>query len=89
MKSGSKNYLLTDKGDINKSLGIEITQIDDKRFNISQPFMIDRITYFLSIDRYDYSMYTDTKSTTVGKPLLNKKETFSLMRIWNGNHCSH
>ena len=35
MKNGNENFVLTDEGDINKFLGIEITQIDDKRFKIS------------------------------------------------------
>ena len=35
MKSGSENFVVTDEGDINKYLGIEITQLDDKRFKIS------------------------------------------------------
>ena len=46
MNYGSENFVLTNEGDINKFLGIEITQIDDKRFEISQPFPIDRIIYF-------------------------------------------
>ena len=32
MNNGDKNFVLTDEGDINKLLGIEITQLDDKRF---------------------------------------------------------
>ena len=61
MKSGSENFVLTDEGDINKLLGIEITQLDDKRFNISQPFIIDRITSNLNIDTNDYGTDTNAK----------------------------
>ena len=32
MKTGKENFVLTDEGDINKFLRIEITQLDDKRF---------------------------------------------------------
>ena len=71
MKYVSKNFVLTDEGDINKFLGIEITQLDDKRFKISQPFLIDRIISFLNIDTNDYGMDTNAKSTPVGKPLLH------------------
>ena len=35
MKTGSEKFVLTDEGDINKFLGIEITHIDNKRFKIS------------------------------------------------------
>ena len=41
MKTGKENFVLTDEGDINEFLGIEITQLDDKRFKVSQPFLID------------------------------------------------
>ena len=92
---------MTNEGDINKLLGIEITQLDDKRFNISQPFMIDIITYFLNIDTNDYVMYTISKLTPVGKPLLSKdlsgkplKESWNyqtsvgMLTYLQGNSCS-
>ena len=41
MKNGDKNFALTDEGDINKFLGIEITQLDDKIFKISQLYRTD------------------------------------------------
>ena len=72
MKTGKENFVLTEKGDINKFLGIEITQLDDKRFKVYQPFLIDRIVIFLNIDTNDYGMETNTKPTRVGKPLLHK-----------------
>ena len=72
MKYGSENFVLTDEGDINKFLGIEMTQLDDKRFKISQPFLIYRILSFLNIDTNKYGMDTNAKSTPVGKPLLHK-----------------
>ena len=66
MKTGKENFVLTDEGDINKFLGIEITQLDDNRFKVSQPFMIDRIVSFLNIDTNDYVMETNTKPSPVG-----------------------
>ena len=56
MKTGKEKFLLIDKGDINKFLGIEITQLDDKRFKVSQTFLIDRIVRFLNINTNDYGM---------------------------------
>ena len=73
MKSRSENFLLTDEGDINKFLGIEMTQVDDKICKISQHFIIDRITYFHNINTNDYTMDKNAKSTPVGKPLLIKE----------------
>ena len=72
MKTGKENFVTTDEGNINKFLGIEITQFDDKRFKVSQPFLIDRIISFLNIDTNYYGMVTNTKPTPVGKPLLHK-----------------
>ena len=63
---------MTDEGNIDKFLGIEITQIDAKRFKITQPFLTDRIISFLGIDTNDYGMETNPKPTPVGKPLLHK-----------------
>ena len=72
MKYGSENFVLTDEGYINNFLGIEITQLDENIFKISQPFLIDRIIYFLNIDTNYYDMDTNEKLTPVGKPLLHK-----------------
>ena len=72
MKNGDENFVLTDKGDINKFLGIEITQLDEKQFKISHPYLIDRIISFISIDANDHNVETNEKSTPVGKPLLHK-----------------
>ena len=72
MKNGDEKFILTDEGDINKFLGIEITQLDDKRFKISQPYLTDRIISFLNINANDHNVEKNAKSTPVGKPLLHK-----------------
>ena len=72
MKTGKDNFVLTDEGDINKLLGIEITKLDDKRFKVSQPFLIDRIVSLLKVDTNDYGMETNTKPKPVRKPHLHK-----------------
>ena len=72
MKNGNENFVLTHEGDINKFLGIEIIQLDDKRFKISQPYLTDRIISFLKTDANDHKVETNTKSTPVGKPLSHK-----------------
>ena len=71
MKNGAENFILTDEGDVNKFLGIEITHVDDNRFRISQPHLVDRIVSFLEIDVNEYGMETNAKSTPIGKPLLH------------------
>ena len=72
MNNGDKNFVLTNEGDIHKFLGIEMTQLDDKIFKISQPYLTDRIRSFLNIDANDHNVETNAKSTPVGKPLLHK-----------------
>ena len=49
-KHGNKtNFDVTDKGDIEKFLGIKITDRGNSDFELSQPFLIDRIIKFLSL----------------------------------------
>ena len=56
MKNGPEKFVLTDEGDINKFIGIEITHIDEKIFKRPQPFLIDRIISLLNIDTNYYGM---------------------------------
>ena len=72
MKRGEEKFILTDEGNINKFLGIKINQLDENRFKVSQPFLVDRILSFLKIDRNAFGTSANPKSTPVGKPLLNK-----------------
>jgi len=70
LKNGPENLLLTDEGDIDKFLRIEITQLNNRQFKLSQMFLNDRIVSFLRINKN--KMDTNTKSTPVSKPLLHK-----------------
>ena len=72
IQTDREHFVLTDEGNIDKFLGIEITQIDAKRFKVTQPFLTDQIISFLGIDINDYEMETHPKPTPVGKPLLYK-----------------
>ena len=72
LKDGNENFVLTDKGDIHKFLGTEMTHLDEKRFMISQPLLINRIISLFNIYTNTYGMDTNTKSTPFVKPLLHK-----------------
>lgn len=72
MKEGTENFILTDEGDIDKFLGIEISQLDKNRFKISQPYLIDRIVSLLNLNQDELGFQTNPKATPVGKPVLNK-----------------
>ena len=84
MKNRDEKFILNDEGDINKLLGIEMNQLDDKRFKISQPYLTDQIIFLLKIDANDHNVETNAKSTPVGKPLLNKSLSGNpLKETWN------
>ena len=68
LHDGTENFILQDEGSIDKYLGVSISQLDDKSFDLTQPFLVKRITAFLGIDKG----FTNERDTPVGKPLLNK-----------------
>jgi len=53
---------------IDKYLGVDFKQRYSSSFELTQPFLIKRITKFLGID----DGKTNEKLTPAGKPLLNK-----------------
>ena len=67
LHDGTENFILQDEGSINKYLGVSILQLEDKSFDLTQPFLIERITAFLEIDKG----CMNEQETSVGKPLLN------------------
>jgi len=71
MHDGPENFKLTDEGDVNKFLGIEITQIDSYSFELSQPFLIDRLLQFLGLCNISFETDTNSSSTPVAKGLLH------------------
>jgi hypothetical protein len=68
LHNGTENFVLKDEGSIDKYLEASISQLDDSTFDLTQPFLIERITAFLGIDKDQ----TNERETPVGKPLLNK-----------------
>ncbi len=67
MHGGDENFVLQDEGLIDKYLGVNIKQIDNDSFELTQPFLNEGITAFLGIA----DGKTNKKLTLVGKPLLN------------------
>ena len=68
LHDGDEKFVFTDEGSIEKYLGVDIKQIDQSKFEMLQPFLIERITALLGIN----NGRTHERSTPVGKPLLNK-----------------
>ncbi len=46
LHDGTDNFILKDEGSIEKYLGVSIAQLDDRSFDLTQPFLIKRITAF-------------------------------------------
>ena len=46
---GNEDFELTDEGSIDKYLGVKIDNIDKNSFEMSQPFLIQRIIEFLGL----------------------------------------
>ena len=68
LHGGDGHFVLQDEGSIDKYLGVIVKQIDANAFELSQPFLIERITTLLGIA----DGKSNEKLTPVGKPLLNK-----------------
>ncbi len=80
LHDGTENFILQDKGSIDKYLGGIITLLDNLTFSLTQPFLIDLITAFLGID----ICCTNKRLKPVGKPLLNKNlNGFSWKYSWD------
>ncbi len=67
---------------IDKYLGINIKQINESSFELSQPFLIEQITCFLGIA----DGKTNKWLTPVGKPLINK-DTLGIPRKYDWEYC--
>ena len=65
MQQGSENFVLTDEGSIDKFLGIEIKRLGKQEFEISQPFLIDRILALLQLEHHGFETDSNDKLTPV------------------------
>jgi hypothetical protein len=72
MQQGSENFVLTDEGSIDKFLGIEIKRHGKQEFEISQPFLIDRILALLQLEHNGFETDSNDKLTPAAPQILNK-----------------
>ena len=72
MEQGSENFVLTDEGSIDKFLGIEIKHHEKQEFEISQPFLIDRILALLQLEHNGFEIDSNDKLTPAAPQILNK-----------------
>ena len=83
MKNGSEGFILTDEGDINKFLGIEIKQITKNKFELSQPYLTERIVNLLGLKKK-----TTYSALTVKLKSLQLGNLYST-RTLPGNHANY
>jgi hypothetical protein len=68
LHNGMENFILQDKGSIDKYLGVNIEQLNNLSFHLTQQYLIEHISAFLGI----VNGHTNEQDTPVGKPFLNK-----------------
>ena len=72
MQNGQENFVLTDEGSTGKILGIEIKHLGPQAFEISQPFLIDRMVIFLGLKSEECEIHCSDKFIPAPPQLLNK-----------------
>jgi hypothetical protein len=77
LHEGDENFVLQDEGLISKYLGVEIKQLDDSSFKLTQPFLIEQVTKFLGID----NGRMHKKLTPVGEPFFKQGFEWCPMQI--------
>ena len=69
MLDGPKKFKLTDEGNVNKFLGIEITKLNSSSFELAQPFLNDCLLQFLGLCNNSFETDANSSSTPVAKGL--------------------
>jgi len=72
MQQGSENFVLTGEGSIDKFLGIDIKPLGKQEFEISQPFLIDRILALLQLEHNGFETDSNDKLMPAAPQILNK-----------------
>eukprot|EP00957_Ditylum_brightwellii_P197618 15055429-Ditylum_brightwellii.AAC.2 len=62
LKNGKEQFLLTDEGDIDKFLGIELKHNKDGSFEMTQPHLTERIIKLLGLEKEDNKWKTSANS---------------------------
>ena len=82
LQNGQENFQLTDEGDLNRYLGVDIDRRSDGTFELRQPYLIERCLKAMEIDDT-----MNPKKVPVMKPLLHKdKDGDPRKTAWNYRH---
>eukprot|EP00956_Cyclotella_meneghiniana_P030674 scaffold78001_cov41-Cyclotella_meneghiniana.AAC.5 len=69
--TGPEQFVLTEEGTLDKFLGINIQPAGPGKYELSQPFLIERLVNFVE-DGVQLDLNAKETPTPVGKPLLHK-----------------
>ena len=72
MHDSPENFKLTDEGEVNKFLGVEITKIGKNSFELAQPFLIDRLLQFLGLCNNSFDTNANSSSMPIARSLLHR-----------------
>jgi hypothetical protein len=72
MQNGPENFILTDEGNIDKFLGLEIKRLGPKEFEVSQLFLIYHIITSLRLQSDASDTHCNDKFTPAAAQILNK-----------------
>ena len=72
MQDGPEKFKLTDERNIDKFLGIEIKHYPNGEFELSQPYLIDRIVRYLELDGSGSTPHANARLTPAAEKILNK-----------------
>ena len=80
---GPEKFVLTEEGTLDKFLGINIQPVGDDKYELSQPFLIERLVNLIE-DGLELDLNSKETPTPVGKPLLHKDENGKARKhSWN------
>ena len=72
MQNGPEKFILTDEGDIDKFLGVEIIDRGNGEFEMKQPHLIDRIVQALGLKDNSFNCHVNGAKTPASTILLNR-----------------
>ena len=71
MSNGPENFVLTDKGTIDKFIGVEIKNLDNNHFELSQPHLMERIIKY-RLEENGFDAHANWRLTPAAEKILNK-----------------
>ena len=69
LQHGDEKYILTDEGEVDKYLGVDIPKLDNGKMELRQPFLIERCLKAMEV-----ANKMNAKSVPSTKPLLHKNK---------------